>query len=132
MMRALLMISLVAVSLAGPANAHAAEANASAFAAVPPGVVDGRTAQRLVAAGARLVDVRTAQEFEAGHVPGATLIPFDQIAARAAELGPKDAPIVLYCRSGRRTAIAKQALEAQGFTRVWDMQGIQNWTGAGR
>lgn len=131
-MRALLVSSLVALSFAGPPDARAADAAASTFASVPPGVVDGQTAERLVAAGARLVDVRTPQEFAAGHVPGATLIPFDQIAARAVELGPKDAPIVLYCRTGRRTAIAKQALEALGFTRVWDMQGIQNWPGAAR
>jgi rhodanese-related sulfurtransferase len=103
-----------------------------ALAAVPPGVVDGATAQRLVAAGAKLVDVRTQAEFDAGHLAGAVLIPYDQIAARAAELGSKETPIVLYCRTGRRTAIAAKALEGLGFTRVWDMQGMTSWPSGGR
>lgn len=96
---------------------------------VPPGVVDGATARRLVAAGAKLVDVRTQQEFDQGHLPGAQLIPYDQIAARAAELGPRETPIVLYCRTGRRTAIAARALAELGYARVWDLQGIGNWPG---
>ncbi len=127
-MRAMLRtLATLLVSLASVAPALAAEATASALSSVPPGIVDGATAQRLVAAGARLVDVRTQQEFDAGHLPGAVLIPYDQIAARAAELGSKEAPIVLYCRTGRRTAIAKSALEALGFTRVWDLKGLTNW-----
>jgi len=102
---------------------------ADALASVPAGVVDGATAQRLVAAGARLLDVRTQQEFDAGHLPGAILIPYDQVAARASELGARDAPVVLYCRSGRRTGIAAEALRSLGFTRVWDLQGMANWPG---
>lgn len=122
----------LALLMASPSSSSAADARAATLSSVAPGVVDGGTAQRLVAAGARLVDVRTQQEFDAGHVPGAVLIPYDQIAARAAELGSRDTPIVLYCRTGRRTAVAAQALEALGFTRVWDLQGITNWPGAGR
>ena len=131
-MRTLLVTLAVAASLTPTLPVAAADASASTLASVAPGVVDGATARRLVAAGARLVDVRTQQEFDAGHVAGAVLIPYDQIAARAAELGAKDAPIVLYCRTGRRTAIAAQALQALGFTRVWDMQGMGNWPDAGR
>jgi rhodanese-related sulfurtransferase len=89
--------------------------------------VDGETARRLVAAGARLVDVRSQQEFDAGHIEGALLIPYDQIASRASELGPKGTPVVLYCRTGRRTAIAAKALSELGFTQVWDLQGMGNW-----
>lgn len=113
--------SALAAPPAGPSDA------ASALRAVPPGIVDGETARRLVAAGARLVDVRTRQEFDAGHIDGALLIPYDQIAARAAELGPKGTPVVLYCRTGRRTALAARALAEQGFTQVWDLQGMSNW-----
>ena len=131
-MRTLLVTLAVAAALTTTLPAAAADAGASTLASVAPGVVDGATARRLVAAGARLVDVRTQQEFDAGHVAGAVLIPYDQIAARASELGAKDAPIVLYCRTGRRTAIAAQALQALGFTRVWDMQGMGNWPDAGR
>jgi phage shock protein E len=95
----------------------------------PPGVVNGHSAQQLVAAGAAVLDVRTPAEFEAGHIPGAKLLPYDQVAARAGELPGKDRPILLYCRTGRRTAIAAGALARLGYTRVYDLQGLSNWTG---
>jgi rhodanese-related sulfurtransferase len=96
----------------------------------PPGVVDARTARALVAAGARVVDVRTPAEFAEGHVAGALNVPHDEISTRAAELGPKDAPILLYCRSGRRSAIAAEALRALGYGKVWDMQRYETWVAA--
>jgi rhodanese-related sulfurtransferase len=95
----------------------------------PPGVVDGATAQALAAAGARLVDVRTPGEYATGHLPGAVNVPYDQVAARLDELGPRDGAIVLYCRSGRRTGIAAATLQQLGFTRVYDLQGMTNWPG---
>ena len=96
----------------------------------PPGLVDGPTAQALVAGGAVVVDVRTPKEYEAGHIPGARLVPFDQIAARAGELPPKDQPVVLYCRTGRRTGLAAETLRSLGYTKVYDLQGLTNWPGA--
>jgi rhodanese-related sulfurtransferase len=117
----------IAVSGPPPASTAASPDAAAALASIPTGVVDGPSARRLVAAGARLVDVRTQQEFDAGHLDGATLLPYDQIAARAAELGPKETPIVLYCRTGRRTAIAAKALAELGYARVWDLKGMSNW-----
>jgi rhodanese-related sulfurtransferase len=95
----------------------------------PPGLVDGPGAKSLVAAGAVVIDVRTPMEFEAGHLAGARLIPYDQIAARAAELPGKATPILLYCRTGRRTAAAAATLAQLGFTAVYDLQGISNWPG---
>lgn len=94
-----------------------------------PGVVDGATAQRLAASGAVVVDVRTPAEYQAGHIPGAKLIPYDQIAARAGELPAKDRPVVLYCRTGRRTGLAAATLQQLGYTAVYDMQGLTNWPG---
>jgi rhodanese-related sulfurtransferase len=105
---------------------------AATLRATPTGIVDGATARQLVAAGARLVDVRTQQEFDAGHLDGAVLIPYDQIAARAAEVGPVSTPVVLYCRTGRRTAIAAKTLAELGFTQVWDLKGMSNWEAAVR
>ena len=55
-------------------------------------------ARRLVESGARLVDVRTPGEFAAGHLPGAINIPVQDLERRLHELGPKQAPIVVYCR----------------------------------
>lgn len=68
--------------------------------------------------GALIVDVRSAAEYQAGHFPGALNIPVDEIGARTAELGDKGKPIVVYCRSGRRSGIAKRQLEKAGFTNV--------------
>jgi rhodanese-related sulfurtransferase len=95
----------------------------------PPGVVDGASALRLQARGVTVLDVRTSQEFEAGHVPGAVNIPYDQVAGRSAEVGLKGKPVLLYCRSGRRSAIAAAELVRQGFTAVYDFRSISDWPG---
>ena len=80
-----------------------------------------------------VIDVRTADEYAAGHVPGAVNIPYDQMPVRAAEIAVhKDKEVVLYCRSGRRSGIAAETLAAEGFTGlrllVGDMPG---WERAG-
>ena len=68
---------------------------------------------------ALLVDVRTPAEFRSGHVPGATLIPVDQVSRRLNEFGTdKTRPIVVYCRSGSRSGSAEKYLKEQGFTTV--------------
>lgn len=91
------------------------------------GRIDGETARKLVAGGAKLVDVRTAAEFAQGHLEGALLIPFDEIGARASEIGSKQQATVLYCRSGRRSAIARQKLLELGFTTVYDLGPKSVW-----
>ena len=77
--------------------------------------------KKLLEAGALLVDVRSAAEFSSGHLPGAKNIPVQELAARTGELGEKDAPIVVYCRSGARSGSAASYLQKQGFTRVSDL-----------
>jgi phage shock protein E len=74
-----------------------------------------------------IVDVRTPEEFAAGHVPGALNLPLQQLAGRQAELGPKSTPITLYCRSGARSATAAALLARAGFTRVTDIGAMSNW-----
>jgi phage shock protein E len=79
-----------------------------------------------IARGASVVDVRTEEEFGQGHLPGAVNIPYDQITARLSELPQeRNTQIVLYCRSGRRSGIAKTALEGQGFTNVMNAGGYE-------
>lgn len=113
---------------AGGGAARAEKATAAArVAGVAPGVVDGPTAHRLVASGVKVVDVRTPSEFEAGHVPGALNIPHDQMRDRSAEIGPPSTPVLLYCTSGRRTAVAARALRAKGFATIYDMQAYDKW-----
>ncbi len=92
-----------------------------------PGAVDGARARALVAGGARLVDVRTPEEFAAGHVEGALNIPVDALAGRLGELPDPAAPLVLYCGSGRRSARAAALLAEKGYTAVYDLGGMSNW-----
>jgi rhodanese-related sulfurtransferase len=72
-------------------------------------------ARRRVAAGAILLDVRTPGEFAEGHVQGAKNIPVQELANRLGEL-PKGADVVVYCRSGARSAMASQMLKGRGHT----------------
>jgi phage shock protein E len=71
-----------------------------------------------------VLDVRRDDEFAAGHVPGAVHIPHDRLAARLAELaGAQDREIVVYCRSGRRAALALETLKNAGFRRLSHLRG---------
>jgi len=71
-----------------------------------------------------VLDVRTAEEFAEGHVAGARNIPHTEIAARLGELeDARDRDVVVYCRSGRRSGIALEALRAAGFTRLFHLEG---------
>ena len=75
-----------------------------------------------------LVDVRTKSEYAAQHINGALLIPNNEIRARAAkELPDKNARILIYCRSGNRSAAAARTLIDLGYTNVNDFGGIINW-----
>lgn len=75
-----------------------------------------------------IIDARTEQEFAEGHIEGAILIPEYEIASRAEiELPDKDQLILVYCRSGRRSKIASEALASLGFTNVKEFGGIIDW-----
>ncbi|MFI5370210.1 MAG: rhodanese-like domain-containing protein [Candidatus Eisenbacteria bacterium] len=91
------------------------------------GDVTGAEARALVEGGARLLDVRTAAEFAAGHLPGAVNIPLQELDRRVRELGPKDAGIVVYCLSGHRSQRAHGMLVAGGFTAVHDLGAMRHW-----
>lgn len=75
--------------------------------------------RKRISAGATVVDVRTKDEFESGHLDGALNVPHTELEARVSEFGEdKAAPIVVYCRSGRRSGVAKEVLETHGYTNV--------------
>ena len=75
-----------------------------------------------------LLDVREQDEFDEWHIPGAILIPYTEIKAQAeAKLTDKDAQILVYCRSGRRSKIAAEALSELGYTNVKEFGGIIDW-----
>jgi rhodanese-related sulfurtransferase len=78
-----------------------------------------------------LLDVRTPEEWADGHIDGATLIPLDELETRAASELPQDADIVVYCRSGNRSAQAADYLVGAVYSHIEDMGGIQDWQAAG-
>ncbi len=84
-------------------------------------------AHELVAAGARLVDVRSPGEFAATHLDGARNIPVSEIGRRTRELGDKDKPVIVYCASGTRSAMAKRTLKSAGFREVYNLGSMHNW-----
>ncbi|MDH8677460.1 rhodanese-like domain-containing protein [Fusibacter bizertensis] len=78
----------------------------------------------------RLVDVRTQEEFDEGHIKGAELMPLDQLESLAGDqLNDKDQVLIVYCRSGNRSGQASDLLKELGYTHVYDLGGIINWTG---
>jgi len=115
-----------------PAPGDAVPAPRDAALSPQPVRVDGAEAKRLVAAGARLVDVRDAASYAGGHLPGAINVPVEDVAARAAEIGPAGASVVLYCKSGVRSAKAASILAGLGYLHVYDLGSYLNWgEGAG-
>ena len=75
-----------------------------------------------------ILDVREQDEYDAGHISGAILIPYTQIEAKANEMLPdKDQLILVYCRSGRRSKIAAEALAELGYTNIKEFGGILDW-----
>ena len=75
-----------------------------------------------------ILDTREQDEFDEGHIPGAILIPYTEIENKAVEMLPdKDAQILVYCRSGRRSKIASESLAKLGYTNVKEFGGIIDW-----
>lgn len=111
---ALSVCALVSVCVAGPLSAHAA----------PSDIIPLQEARAKIKEGAFLVDVRSPEEYESGHIEGAVNIPHDQVESRTGEFG-KDLhrDIVLYCGSGRRANFAADVLRKQGYTSVFNAGG---------
>lgn len=75
-----------------------------------------------------IIDARSAEEFAKGHIKGAILIPEPEIATRAQkELPNKNALILVYCRSGRRSKMASATLAKLGYINVKEFGGIKDW-----
>ena len=75
-----------------------------------------------------ILDVRTQEEYEEGHIPGAILIPDFEIEAKAEDvLTDKNQMILVYCRSGRRSKLAAQSLVELGYTDIREFGGIIDW-----
>jgi rhodanese-related sulfurtransferase len=134
---ALMVLQTLFVSSLLPA-AQAADPPAPAAAEKPatPAIQADELLSLQEAGGSKpvVLDVRTSAEFSAGHVPGAINIPHDQLANRLADLpASRDEPVVVYCRSGRRAALAEDVLRQNGFTKVRHLEGdMLGWEAAAR
>lgn len=78
-----------------------------------------------------LIDVREEEEFEAGHLPGAILLPLGEIQFRMDEVD-EEKPVVLVCRTGVRSDMAAQLLFANGYDNIYNlMEGTMGWVNRG-
>ncbi len=77
-----------------------------------------------------ILDVRTIEEYESGHIPGAVCVPNETIGEEAVEeLPDKEQMILIYCRSGNRSKQAASKLVEQGYTNIYEFGGIIDWNG---
>ena len=75
-----------------------------------------------------ILDVRAQEEYDQGHIPGAIVIPHEEITEKAeAVLPDKNQLILVYCRSGRRSKIAADAMVELGYTNIKEFGGILDW-----
>ncbi len=119
-MKKTLLISLLAFLLGGYIFADTADyRNPSALESL---VESGRSDYLLL-------DVRTAGEFAAGHIPGSVNIPYDTLPAALPAGTAKDMTIIVYCRSGNRSGQAARALKKAGYTNLHDFGGLYRWKG---
>lgn len=94
-----------------------------------PKRINAKNAKTLIETNnALLVDVRTPQEFSAGHLPGALSLPLDALPSRALKKLPsKDAELILYCQSGMRSRNAARMLANMGYQNVRNLGAMHRW-----
>jgi len=91
--------------------------------------VDAAGVQKAIDAGAQVVDVRTAGEYQMGHIPGSINVPVDILEAQA-QSWDREATYVVYCATGARSATAVETMKAMGFRSIQHFNaGIQAWQG---
>lgn len=124
----LITLSLLAVAvLLAACGSKSAQSSASSSSAVSK--ITAEEAKKMMdAGGVTVVDVRTADEYAEKHIEGAILIPNEDIGDTMPALLPdKDTSILLYCRSGNRSAQAAKKLADIGYAHIYDFGGIKDW-----
>ena len=123
--RRLLRVLVASVAVAATAGSQAA-------AAVVLGPTEGQALMQSLGAALTVIDVRTPAEFANGHIDGAVNLDLEGggFSAGIAALD-HGTPYLVYCQSGRRSAIAAETMVAAGFTQVYDMGGLTAWQSAG-
>lgn len=121
--KSILANALLVVAASGAALAAAATLH----------TVDVKQGAAMQSSGALLLDVRESDEYAQAHAPGSTLIPLSQLQQRLQEIDRyKNTPVVLICRSGRRSEQAQKILEKAGFSATVNVEGGMNsWQKAG-
>ena len=77
-----------------------------------------------------ILDVRTKEEYDSGHIPGAVLLPNEEInGTRPEMLKDLDQVLLIYCRSGHRAGLAAEKLSKLGYRKVYNFGGVMTWTG---
>ncbi len=121
----MLILAIIIVGLALVACGGSATAETGTISQLTP----QQYQQEFVSSEHFLVDVRTPEEFAAGYIESAVNIPLDSISSRLDEF-PTDTPVIVYCRSGNRSAQAAEILANAGYD-VYDMGGIIDWAALG-
>ncbi|MBP6470639.1 MAG: rhodanese-like domain-containing protein [Chloroflexi bacterium] len=133
----LVLVLVLALSACGGSSTAAPEVAAPVAAAADgalnlPDTVDAQTVYDIKdRADVVVFDVREQDEYDAGHIPGVTLIPLGEVPNRLSEI-PKDKTVIMTCRSGNRSGQAADFLRQNGYTNVHNMEGgIVAWQQAG-
>jgi len=128
MIFAILALALTACTASPTASASTSQVDAAQLGpSVDVATVNGLLGRDDVL----ILDVREQSEYDAGHIPGVTLIPLNDVPNRLNEI-PKDKPVIVTCRSGNRSGQATDFLRQQGYTNVHNMTGgINAWQQAG-
>lgn len=106
------------------------ETSGASTVGIAPGLVTPDQALALLEQepNALLIDVRTEEEYLTGHIPDSVLMPVDELESLLGELpADKETALIVYCRTGRRSAAAADLLRKTGYTRVFDLGGIVSW-----
>ncbi|CAG0934541.1 Sulfurtransferase [Thermoflexales bacterium] len=134
--RWLMLLTMIVLVIAGCSPTAAATPAAPPVAAQPtaaslPAEISVAEAAAKREAGAFILDVRQPEEWNEVHIPGATLIPLDQLEQRVNEV-PRDKEVVVICRSGNRSKPGRDFLKSAGYTQVTSVNGGMNdWSAAG-
>ncbi len=117
-----LMIACMLILCGCSAEEHEAQLNGD-------GTLTVSSAKELIKEGAVLVDVRSKSEYNSGHIDGAKLLPVESINVSNAKevIASKDTVVIVYCRSGARSASAAKVLEELGYTNVYNLGAMSNW-----
>jgi phage shock protein E len=129
---ALILTVLTVIGCNTPTTTSTQSDTAAIHPATLPASVDVQTVASLKGQEDVLVlDVREVNEYEAGHIPGVTLIPMGEVANRLNEI-PKDQTVIVTCRSGNRSGQVADYLRQNGYTNIHNMEGgIVAWEAAG-